>query len=315
MLSKMRAVIERINNESTHPDLNVSHHLMDEDSDPQGKALWSEYSSAKFLFLGHLISIASAHDLHLILAVQDDKKQSVIERYLQGKGFTYTRPREEMGGGLEVSLAKGSLSFGVHSNENVNVLFKAPSAIFVFDTAFNVKSPSVQHLRTTYTRNAGLLPVVWLLIANSCEHIERCLPDLPETDRMKYLLQYIARLHDEVGDLQEDAFGVHESAEEILNYLMDSFVSWPLPAIEPLHFVSPEELESSTPSSDESHPTAQKRSLVSPFITPVTCRWHLANKQYCSPRMRLRTIHQSEPGLRPMNPTQQLTLAWNPLTA
>lgn len=119
--------------------------------------------------------------------------------------------------------------------------------------------------------------MVWFLIANTCEHVERCLPDLPEVDRMRVLLQYSARLHDEVGDLQEDAFGVHESAEEILNYLMDSFASWPLPAIEPLHFVSPEELESSTPSSDESHPTAQKRSLVSPLIIPMTCCGHSTN--------------------------------------
>lgn len=259
----MCELAERLNNISTHPDLNISLHLMEADSNLPKEASWAEYSSAKFLLLGHLIALASAHDIHVILAVQDDKRQKVIERYLRGKGFDYTRPREEMGGGLEVSLAKGPLSFGIHSNENVNELFKAPSAIFVLETAFNSKSPSVQHIRTTYSRNEGLLPMVWFLVANSCEHIERCLPDLSESDRLRFLLLYTARLHDEVGDLQSDAFGVHENADEILNYLLDSFASWPLPAIEPLDFVSTPELDSSTPSSDEYHSASLKRSLVS----------------------------------------------------
>jgi hypothetical protein len=79
-------------------------------------------------------------------------------------------------------------------------------------------------------------------------------------------LQETAHLHDEVGDLQDDALGVYEDVEEILGYLSDSLASWPLPSIEPLHFISQEELDSSDPSSDEPMPTAPKRSLVSPVL-------------------------------------------------
>ncbi|KAJ6130361.1 hypothetical protein N7512_003141 [Penicillium capsulatum] len=259
---KMQELVEGLNNTSVHPDLNVPLHLSEGDSSPQKEASWAEYSSAKFLLLGHLIEMASDHDLHLILAVQDDRKQALIERYLLGKGFAYTRAREAMDGGLEVSLAKGPLSFGIHSNENVNELLKAPSAIFAFDAAFNAKSPSVQHIRTTYTRNEGLLPVVWLLVANSCEHVVRCLPDLPPANQMRALVLHTARLHDEVGDLQEGAFGVRQNAEEILHFLLDSFASWSLPAVEPLDFVSTPEMDSSASSSDGSHSGDRKRSLV-----------------------------------------------------
>lgn len=259
----MQELAEGLNNVSTHPDLNVPLHLAGPKSNLETEASWAEYSSAKFLLLGHLINTANDHDLHLIIAVQDERKQQVVERYLRGKGFTYTRPRERMGGGLEVSLAKGALSFGVHSNENVNELLKAPSAIFAFDTAFNAKSPSVQHIRTTYTRNDGLLPIVWFLVANSCEHIQRCLPDLSETDQMRFLVLHTTRLHNEVGDLQGGAFGVRENAERILSFLSDSLVSWSLPIVEPLDFASTSEFDSSTPSSDESQFGGRKRSLVS----------------------------------------------------
>ncbi|KAJ5104650.1 hypothetical protein NUU61_001997 [Penicillium alfredii] len=259
--SSMNELVAQLNNVSTHPDLNISDHLKGAKPDLQRESSWAEYSSAKFLLLGHLVEITSTQDFHLVLAVQDEKRQRVLERYLQGKGFSYTRPREEMGSTLEVSLAKGSLSFGIHSNDSVRELFKPPSAIFALDTSFNPKSPSVQHIRTTYARNGGLLPVIWLLIANTSEHIERCLPDIPEPDRLRLLVRYTARLHEDVGDLQDDALGVHENAEEILGYLSDSFASWPLPPIEPLPFVSIEESDSSGSSSDESMPTNQKRPL------------------------------------------------------
>jgi hypothetical protein len=83
-------------------------------------------------------------------------------------------------------------------------------------------------------------------------------------------VHYIARLHDEVGDLQDDAFGVHEDAEEILGYLLDSVAGWPLPTIEPLNLVSLEELECYSSSSDEAMPPAQKRTLVSILLFDVS---------------------------------------------
>ncbi|KAJ5280309.1 hypothetical protein N7478_005681 [Penicillium angulare] len=259
--SKIYGVIARLNNVAIHPDLNISHHLKDPDSDLEKQASWAEYSSTKFLLLGNLIELASTHELHVILAVENMDKQVIVERYLRGKGFTYTRPREELGGNLEVSLTRGPLSFGVHSNDSVRDLYRAPAAIIALDTAFNHKSPAVEHLRTTYTRNSGFLPVIWLIVSNACEHIGCCLPDLPELERLQFLLHYTSRLHDEVGDLQDDALGVPEHAEEILNYLLHSFAAWQVPLIEPLHFLSSGEMESSTSSSDESQGAAQKRSL------------------------------------------------------
>lgn len=261
-------MIGRLSNVATHPDLNISEHLKDPDPDLAREAAWAEYSSAKFLLLGHLIEIVGEHELHLILAVQDERKQTVLERYLQGKGFAYTRPRGEMGSNLEVSLAKGSLSFGIHSSESARELFKPPSAIFALDSFFNPKSPSMQHIRTTYARNGSLLPVIWFFVANTSEHIERCLPESPEPERLRLLVHYIARLHDEVGDLQDDALGVHEDAEEIFNYLLDSLSGWPLPAIEPLHFVTLEELECYS-SADETITAAHKRALVNPPYSHV----------------------------------------------
>ncbi|KAJ5949011.1 hypothetical protein N7454_002318 [Penicillium verhagenii] len=260
--SRVNELITRLNNVCTHPDLNVYEHLDVTDADLGRQALWAEYSSTKFLFLGYLIDLASAHELHIIIAAQNDKKQTVVEQYLRGRGFVYTRPREQMGENSEVSLIRGSLSFGVHSSGNIRDMFRAPSAIFVFDAAFNPKSPSVEYLRTTYTRNGGLLPIIWFLISNTCEHIQRCLPDTTEDKRLRLLLRCTDRFHDAVGDLQDEALNVQEDAEEIFNYLTQSSTYWPLP----IALVSAGGSEAAEGSDKASpHPgsqaAAQKRSL------------------------------------------------------
>lgn len=262
LLSKAQELTSRLNNVSIHPDLNIPQHLKFSELELERESSWAEYSSAKFSFLKCWLQVANTANIHVILAVRGDSQQKIVERYLLGKGFTYTRPRGEFGDNLEVSLMNGSMSFGIHATDGVRELYRPPSAIFVLDSSFDPKSPSVQHIRTTYTRNGGLLPVIWLLIANSCEHIGRCLPDVSELERMQLLLHETARLHDEVGDLQHDALGVWEDAEEIRNYLSDSFSSWPLASIEPLHFLSLEPMESAS-SPDEPLPGALKRELVS----------------------------------------------------
>ncbi|KAE8328927.1 class II histone deacetylase complex subunits 2 and 3-domain-containing protein [Aspergillus sergii] len=248
LVLKMREILGSLSNVATHPDLNIAEHIKDSDSDLGKEAAWAEYSSAKFLFLGYLVEIASNRDIHLVIMVQGEKTQKVVERYLIGKGLIYTRPREEMGSGtnLEVSLVKGSLSLGIQSthSEGITETYKSPSAIIALDSSLNVKSPSVEHMRTTFARHGSLLPIIRLIVSNSSEHIELCFPDPPELQRLQLIVQYTVRLRNIVGDLQDDALGVREDVEEILPWLSsDHFsISWPLPPIEPLHVVSSDKL-------------------------------------------------------------------------
>lgn len=269
--------MEQLSNVATHPDLNIAEHIKDSEPYLEKEAAWAEYSSAKFLFLGYLVQYGSNEDLHLAIMVQGGKTQQIVERFLLGKGLTYTRSRQEMGDGtnLEVSMAKGSLSFGIQSTQSDHVVetYRRPSAIVSLDRTFNAKSPSVEHMRTTFAREGSLLPVVRLLISNTSEHIERCFHDMPALEHLRLVMQYTVRLRDMVGDLQDNALGVSEDVEEFLPCVQsDNFqLYWPLPAIEPLQIFSPEELDSAMSRSSQSDtsvesepaPATQKRSLVS----------------------------------------------------
>lgn len=274
----MRVIVERLNNITTHPDIDLSGHTGDSEADLEKEASWAEYSSAKFLFLGYIVEIASNSDIHLVITVQGGKGSHVLERYLLGKGLIYTRPREEMGGrnNIEVSMTKGSLSFGIQTTQNTSILetFKRPLAIIALDSTFDIKSPSVEHIRTTFARHGNLLPVVRLLVSNSCEHIERCFSDVHDLQRLHLLIGHIVHLRNVVGDLQDDALGVHEDAEEVIPWLLsgDSSANWPLPAIEPIDIAELDNLNftqdqhSSEPSSQEplvATLSQQKRPTVS----------------------------------------------------
>ncbi|KAE8364154.1 class II histone deacetylase complex subunits 2 and 3-domain-containing protein [Aspergillus caelatus] len=277
IVSRLREILGRLSNVATHPDLNIAEHIKDSDSDLRKEAAWAEYSSAKFLFLGYLVEMASNRDIHLVIMVQGEKTQKVVEQYLIGKGLIYTRPREEMGSGtnLEVSLLRGSLSFGVQSthSEGITETYKSPSAIIALDSSLNAESPSVEHMRTTFARHGNLLPIIRLIVSNSSEHIELCFPDPPELQRLQLIVQYTVRLRNIVGDLQDDALGVREDVEEILSWLSsDHFsISWPLTPIEPLHVVSSEKLlsvqleaqpQTTVASTSNPNSQAQKRLFV-----------------------------------------------------
>ncbi|KAL4903434.1 hypothetical protein BDW74DRAFT_156388 [Aspergillus multicolor] len=291
--SSLQQVLERLSNVTTHPDINVAEHMKDTNSKLDEEAGWADYSSAKFHLLNYLIKAASAHDIHLVVMVRREKTRRIVERYLQGRGFSYTRAREEMGSGtnVEVSMVKGALSFGVQLAQSDGIVetYKAPSAIIALDSSLNTKNPSVEHMRTTFARNGHLLPIIRLMVANSSEHVELCCPGPPTAKHLSTILRYSGKLYDIVGELQDDALGVHEDADEIIACLLsDNFnTSWSLPLVEPLRQGTLDE-----PSQDGEHldvednnpgtSVAQKRGFVEDSIEPTSKKARMGESQEIS---------------------------------
>ena len=121
-LSEIRQLIEKLDNITVHTDLNIAEHVKRAQSDVQKEALWAEYTSAKFLFLGQLIEIAGAQDLHLLFLLGKKDKADLVERYFLGKGFAPIRSRAEMHGHVELSMIDGSLSVGILSAEHDGIV-------------------------------------------------------------------------------------------------------------------------------------------------------------------------------------------------
>ncbi|KAL2786888.1 class II histone deacetylase complex subunits 2 and 3-domain-containing protein [Aspergillus keveii] len=292
VVSSAERMLERLSNAATHPDLNFGEHLKDADENLENQATWAEYSSAKFLLLSYLIKAQASdeHEMHLVIAVRAEKTQRVVERYLEGKGFTYTRPRVDMGSGtsVEVSMAKGSMSFGIQNAQDEGIMeaYKPPLAVIAFDSSLDVKKPSMEHMRTTFARNGHLLPVIRLIVANSSEHVELCFPGPSTSQKHALVFKYIRQLRDIIGDLQDDALGVQEDATEILACLLsDNFnLHWKLPPVEALRQIIEDEgfIKPSTQISKPVNPTAQKRVFMSDTSEPAPKRPRMEESQETS---------------------------------
>ncbi|PGG96578.1 hypothetical protein AJ79_09527 [Helicocarpus griseus UAMH5409] len=258
IVSKIRRMIEKLDNITTHPDLNDQ--PAPTGANPVKEAAWAEYSSSKFQFLGYFIDAASSDDLHIIIVVRTDKAVKVVENYLVGKEFTSTQTNEDTSSHVEVPLCKGPVSFAVRTANEYRITQpdKIPSAIIALDNSFDAENPAIRQIRTQHASNGNILPVIRLLVSNTAEHIERCLPETSGINKLRLLVRYTRDLSDTAGELQDDALDVQENAEKVVSYLKadPSIRAWPLAAVE----LVPVEMPERTPPVSEAE---QLRSMSS----------------------------------------------------
>ncbi|OAX85401.1 hypothetical protein ACJ72_00212 [Emergomyces africanus] len=241
LVSKMRKMINRLNNITTHPDLNDQPAATG--ANPAKEAAWAEYSSSKFQFLGYLIDAAANDDLHIIIVVGSDNAVKVVENYLVGKEFAYTQQGTNTSTDAELSLCKSQLSFAIRSTTDDRMLqpYKTPAAIIALDISFDAENPAIREIRTKASQNGKILPAIRLLVSNTSEHVERCLPETSPTNRLRLLVKYTRDFSSTAGELQDNALGVQENAEEVVLYLKKAPATreWPLAAVELIPMETP----------------------------------------------------------------------------
>ncbi|EDN02666.1 predicted protein [Histoplasma mississippiense (nom. inval.)] len=272
-ISKMRKLIDRLKNITTHPDLNDQPAAAG--ANPAKEAAWAEYSSSKFQFLGYLIDAAANDDLHILIVGGTENAVKLVENYFIGKEFAYTQPSTNGPTDAELSLCKGQLSFTIRSATDDRILqpYKPPAAIIALDNSIDVDAPAIRKVRTEYSTHGKLLPVIRLLVSNTSEHVERCLPDTSKINALRLLVKYTRDFSSTAGELQDDALGVQENAEEVVLFLkMDPATRvWPIAAVELIPIETPrvspasvevEELRSMSSS-------RQKRLLVSRKVDEI----------------------------------------------
>ncbi|KAK2807140.1 hypothetical protein FQN51_004754 [Onygenales sp. PD_10] len=232
LVPKMEYMLEQLNNITIHPDLNLPDQPAAPAADPAKETAWAEYSSSKFQFLGYFVDEAVNEDFHVIVVAKTAKAVKIVENYLVGKGFTHIQRMIDTPN--ELCLYKGQLSFAIRttSDDRRMTPYKTPAAIIAFDNSFDADNQSIQQLRTEFSPNENLLPVIRLLVSNTCEHIERSLPRLSELSRLRLLVKYTRDLSNTAGEVQDDALDVQEYAQEVIKFFKRGSKVWSLPVVE-----------------------------------------------------------------------------------
>ncbi|KAM5464697.1 hypothetical protein MauCBS54593_006788 [Microsporum audouinii] len=234
---KMTTMVEKLDNITTHPDINIGSQAAGDSPDTAKEALWAEYSSSKFQYLGYFIDASKGLELHIIIMVKPGRTVDVVKRYLMGKQFIQHSPPEGGDGDSPAVFSKEKISFEVRSTADEREIppSKPPALIIALDSSFDANFEPVKKLRIRSDFSV-LIPVVRLIIANTVEHVKICLPMCTELTSLRLLVQHTLACNDAAGELQDDALGVQENAEETLLYIMENPATrtWKLPLMEAL---------------------------------------------------------------------------------
>lgn len=300
LVAQMKRMIDQLDNISSHPDLNLTEQPSSGSLDVEKEASWAEYSSSKFQFLSYFMDAVLEDPLkraiHIVIMAKAGPTVDILRKYFLGKRLEDISAAPQHNTPLLFTLQLFSVEIRTTQDHSAIPPFREPAMIVALDSSFAADNPSVAQLRTIPLSN-HLVPVIRLIISNTAEHVALCLPNCADVARLRLLVQE-TQYHSRVaGDLQDDALGVQENAEETLRYLMSEPETreWPLAEVALIDIPSPENASSVEPDSLRLMSISrQKRWLVSHLCSSLLSTRD-ADGNYRTKKM-MAQIHLSDKG-------------------
>lgn len=272
LLEQAAEFVNTMHDVATHADLTNVGTLTQQDVLPETQAQWDRSCSAKFKFLYHLLNRLRGQDMHAIIVARPGRLLDMLETFLNGDRVSYARPDQSRKADPSKSSGTLTVSLLPTSGEGSGAIVRSASFIISVDHTLDVSSRNIQALRKHLLDDSQLSPVIHLVVVNSAEHIERCLPaSLQGPERLRALVSYITQNRQRAGKLPGGCPKPEPAAMEVARFLTAHGTEdqWPLPAlpdIPGMDSLQAHDSESSLTSlesvSTEEVPTAQKRLLV-----------------------------------------------------
>lgn len=260
---KMTSMIECLIKTTIHSDL--SNIMTQEQISNSDQAHWAKTCSGKFEFLGRFITAARASDMHVVIMASCGKLLDILETFLEANQAVYVRPDVMR---RSDATAAGPLRFTLLATTDSSSIVSTAALVIAFDESVNTQDPRVTALRAHMLEVGTLSPLIHLLVVNSAEHIEKCLPSsLTGAQRLQALISCVAQTRHKVGQLPVEMPGPSGAAEQIAVFLSlgGREGQWTLPAMPKLEDVELFESSSMAGSSTQSvsqHSANHKRSMV-----------------------------------------------------
>ncbi|KAI9828413.1 MAG: hypothetical protein M1832_002841 [Thelocarpon impressellum] len=306
LVRAMEEMIQRVKKVTVHPDLENAGTISHRQAPEYEEAKWAENSSSKFLFMRHLFDALRHQEEHIAVLARPGQTLDILEAFLKGNGIGYERPdRHSRSEGRSTDLMRVTLL--PTGEEGGAFMVNRASAVIALDDTFAAEDRQVRDLREHLLNVGQQSPVLSLVVVQSAEHIERCVPDsLEDEERLQMLVSCIGQTMHEVGQLPPEAASPKAAAQEVATFLMGvgatNDAPWPLPL---LGEISTMEFLTESQSSEESAGGAETRleDLLAPqrvtISMPRTQKRSLsseANDNGSSKRVRLTPTPTPEEG-------------------
>lgn len=190
----MAQLVDRLNDTVTHLDLARDDLPTQDSGNSEDHAKYATIAGSKFAFVGHLIDHLRGHKCSIVLFSKPGRVQDLLQEFLEFKGVHCQRA---MGDALisqeppQSSSKMSQIQFllltpGTSFTTKVP---ETPDMIIAFDASFDNLDPQVKSLRVE-SQGRRLVPIVHLLVANSSEHCDVCIPrQIPSPQRLRLLMR------------------------------------------------------------------------------------------------------------------------------
>lgn len=184
--NEMQEMLRRLNDMVTHFDLGMGMQTQ-YSVNSQENAAYADYAGSKFVMLGYLIDQLKEKDCSLVLFAQQGELQDLLSGYLRMKHVNVHRPDRPAENGDSQSASNFVVELlAPYAGESPSFLRK-PALIIAFDFSFSVADPQVKALQQQFGND---IPIIHLLVINSSEHVERCVPEaLTSNIRLKVVVR------------------------------------------------------------------------------------------------------------------------------
>ncbi|EXJ93600.1 hypothetical protein A1O1_01992 [Capronia coronata CBS 617.96] len=192
--NEMVELIQRLHDTTTHLDLGLPGFGAQYSTQSEHHAAYANYAGSKFSFLGHLVDMLKRVECSIIVMARAGPIQDLLEQYLTLKHINVRR-QDRMAASKSPTPDRPSTEFQVHlvSTMSTHQVSFSPKPILMiaFDASFDSQDPQVMRIRSHFAPKPPTpMPVIHLLISNSSEHVDRCLPkSLPSPMRLKALVR------------------------------------------------------------------------------------------------------------------------------
>ncbi|KIW92726.1 uncharacterized protein Z519_06574 [Cladophialophora bantiana CBS 173.52] len=192
--NEMNELVQRLHDTVTHMDLGLPGISTQHSLESQELAAYTNYASSKFSFLGHLVNMLKTTDCSILIMAREGPVQDLLEQYLKMKQVIVKRP-DRIARSKSPTPDRLTTDFQVELvstwSTHELAIYPRPVLMIAFDASFDSQDPQVARIRSQRSeRQHELMPVLHLLVANSSEHVDRCLPkSMPSHQRLKTLVR------------------------------------------------------------------------------------------------------------------------------
>ena len=171
--NEMQEMLQRLNDTVTHTDLGLPIPQTQYTLGSEHNAAYADYAGSKFVMLGYLVDQLQGTENSIAIFAQDGALLDLLTDYL---GMKHVKVRRHDSSTVD-QVSDDSTAFSVDllatQQTKPPALPRKPSFVIAFDVSFTTTDPQVQSLRLQYGED---LPIIHLLVTNSSEHVDRCVP-------------------------------------------------------------------------------------------------------------------------------------------